>query len=160
MRELQLQGLVGPTHHYAGLGLGNVASQRHVGKLANPRAAALQSLSLMRWLLQQDIALAILPPHTRPRLDVLEKLGFAGSTAQQLESAASASESLLRAVWSSSFMWSANAATVTASSDSSDSRLHVTPANLMCSLHRMIEARIEAFVDNRTCGSVQGTSAC
>lgn len=141
MQELQLQGLVGPTHNYAGLGRGNVASKANAGNIANPRAAALQSLELMRWLLAQEVPVAVLPPQARPRLDVLEKLGFTGSVAEKLQAASAASPQLLRAIWSSSFMWAANAATVTASADATDGQLHLTPANLISSLHRMLEAR-------------------
>ncbi len=136
MLELQLQGLVGPTHNYAGLGLGNVASATHAGRIANPRGAALQSLQLIRWLLAHDIPVAIMPPQSRPRLDVLEKLGFSGSVAEQLQAAMAASPQLLRAIWSSSFMWTANAATATYT----HGELHITPANLISSLHRKLEA--------------------
>ena len=136
MLELQLQGLVGPTHNYAGLGLGNVASATHAGRIANPRGAALQSLQLMRWLVEHDVPVAILPPQSRPRLDVLAKLGFSGNVAKQLQATAAASPQLLRAIWSSSFMWSANAATATCA----DGELHITPANLIASLHRKLEA--------------------
>jgi succinylarginine dihydrolase len=136
MIELQLQGLVGPTHNYAGLGLGNVASKTHAGRIANPRGAALQSLQLMRWLLEHEVPVAILPPQSRPRLDVLETLGFSSPVADQLQAAMAQSPQLLRAIWSSSFMWSANAATAT----SLNGELHVTPANLISSLHRKLEA--------------------
>ena len=36
-------------------------------------------------------------------------------------------------------MWAANAATVSPSSDASDDKLHLTPANLSTMLHRSIE---------------------
>ena len=39
MREYNFDGLVGPTHNYAGLSHGNVASLTHAGQAANPRAA-------------------------------------------------------------------------------------------------------------------------
>ena len=38
--ELNIDGLVGPTHNYAGLSYGNVASQSNKGVISNPRAAA------------------------------------------------------------------------------------------------------------------------
>lgn len=139
IRELQLQGLVGPTHNYAGLGLGNLASQRNADQCANPRAAALQSLELMRYLHELDVPVMIMPPQTRPRLDVLCRLGFKGAVSQQLEAAYNAAPALLRAVWSASYMWTANAATVTPATDSEDGRCHITPANLLSSLHRVLE---------------------
>lgn len=141
LRELQVEGLVGPTHNYAGLGLGNVASHTHGGSISNPRAAALQSLEKMRWLHEHDVPVAMLPPQHRPRLDVLKSLGFDGSVSEQLQQAREASPTLLRAVWSASSMWSANAATVTPSSDSADGLVHLTPANLLSSLHRVLEHR-------------------
>ncbi len=40
--ELCVDALVGPTHSYGGLGIGNVASRRSKGHASNPRSAALQ----------------------------------------------------------------------------------------------------------------------
>ncbi len=48
MPELQLDGLVGPTHNYAGLSPGNVASQTNRAAVSHPRKAALQGLDKMR----------------------------------------------------------------------------------------------------------------
>src|SRR5262249_55125052 len=47
---------------------------------------------------------------------------------------------LLRLASSASSMWTANAATVAPSSDTSDGRFHLTPANLQAMFHRAIEA--------------------
>ena len=55
MPEVNFDGLVGPTHSYAGLSYGNVASSKNQGALSNPRAAALQGLAKM----EADFALAI-----------------------------------------------------------------------------------------------------
>ena len=41
LREINFDGIVGPTHNYAGLSLGNIASARHAGQASHPRAAAL-----------------------------------------------------------------------------------------------------------------------
>ena len=49
-RELNFDGLVGPTHHYGGLSFGNLASAEHEGEASNPRQAALQGLEKMRAL--------------------------------------------------------------------------------------------------------------
>ena len=46
--ELQLDGLVGPTHHFGGLSFGNRASMRHAGWQSRPRQAARQGLAKMR----------------------------------------------------------------------------------------------------------------
>ncbi len=41
-REVNFDGLVGLTHHYAGLSFGNEASTRHQHQLSNPKLAAKQ----------------------------------------------------------------------------------------------------------------------
>src|SRR6187401_603462 len=139
-REFAFDGLVGPTHHYAGLSTGNLASERHRGKLGNPRAAALQGLAKMRKVRELGAGQALLPPHERPHLGFLRSLGFGGSDADVLEAAYRSDPWLLSVASSASSMWAANAATVTPSSDSSDARLHLTPANLCSMLHRSLEA--------------------
>ena len=40
--EINFDGIVGPSHNYAGLSLGNIASASHKGNTSYPRAAALQ----------------------------------------------------------------------------------------------------------------------
>ena len=45
LREINFDGIVGPSHNYAGLSLGNLASTRNAGQVSQPRAAALQVLS-------------------------------------------------------------------------------------------------------------------
>ena len=40
-REFNFDGLVGPSHNYAGLSLGNLAATAHAGEVSYPRAAAL-----------------------------------------------------------------------------------------------------------------------
>ena len=79
MRELQFDGLVGPTHHYAGLSPGNLASQASAGEASNPRAAALEGLAKMRRVRELGIAQAVLPPQPRPSVTLLRRLGFTGS---------------------------------------------------------------------------------
>lgn len=59
--ELNFDGLVGPTHHYAGLSFGNTASTRFANTTANPKAAALQGIQKMRLLLNLGIPQAIFP---------------------------------------------------------------------------------------------------
>jgi succinylarginine dihydrolase len=48
--EVNFDGLVGPTHHYAGLSFGNEASTRYRNTVANPRLAAKQGLMKMKAL--------------------------------------------------------------------------------------------------------------
>ena len=43
MPELNLDGLVGPSHNYAGLSLGNLAAERNAGAVSAPRSAARSS---------------------------------------------------------------------------------------------------------------------
>jgi succinylarginine dihydrolase len=138
-REWQFDGLVGPTHNYAGLALGNLAAAKNAGAVSNPRMAALQGLEKMRFVRNLGMPQAILPPHYRPLVSVLERLGFGGDLATILETSYQQAPGLLASVFSSSFMWAANAATVTPSADSSDGKLHLTPANLVSHFHRSIE---------------------
>lgn len=140
MRELQFDGLVGPTHSYAGLSRGNVASAAHHGDLSNPRAAAHQGLAKMRFVHGLGVGQAVLPPQDRPSLTALRRLGFRGSDEAILAAAASTDDGLmLRLCASASAMWTANAATVAPSSDTADRRVHLTPANLQHMFHRSIE---------------------
>src|SRR5262249_7759140 len=55
---------------------------------------------------------------------------------------AAQSEHLVRLVSSAAPMWTANAATVAASCDTDDGKVHVTPANLRELFHRSIEADV------------------
>ena len=138
-REVNFDGLVGPTHNYAGLALGNVASMSHGGLVANPKEAALQGLAKMKALMEAGYLQGVLPPQQRPDLGALRALGFTGSDERVLARAAGEAPQLLRAVCSASSMWTANAATVTPSVDAPDGRVHITPANLQASFHRFLE---------------------
>lgn len=139
-REVNFDGLIGPTHNYAGLALGNVASAKNAGAASNPRAAALQGLAKMRALIGLGCIQGFLPPLKRPNLAILRGLGFTGSDRQVIEKCASAAPGLLANVYSASSMWTANAATVAPSPDTPDGRVHFTPANLASNFHRAIEA--------------------
>ena len=136
--EVNFDGLVGPTHNYAGLSFGNLPSERHKGAKSNPRGAALQGLEKMKLVAGFGVKQAVLPPQHRPELATLRALGFTGSDSELLTNASGHGE-LLAACWSASAMWSANAATVSPSADSTDNRCHFTPANLCSNLHRVIE---------------------
>jgi len=149
MRELQFDGLVGPTHHYAGLSPGNLASQAHAGEASNPRAAALEGLAKMRRVRELGVVQAVLPPQPRPSLSLLRRLGFSGTDSDVLAAALRQAPELLHAASSASSMWAANAATVVPSSDASDGKTHFVPANLVSLLHRSIEAEDTARVLRR-----------
>lgn len=144
--EANFDGLVGPTHNYAGLSFGNVASTRNADRPSNPREAARQGLMKARALLDLGLAQGILPPQERPHLPTLRRLGFTGTDAQILAKAARQAPELLAATSSASAMWTANAATVSPGADTGDARVHLTPANLCSNLHRAIEAETTARI--------------
>src|SRR5579871_2228765 len=108
-REYNFDGLVGPTHNYAGLSPGNVASTQHGGQVSNPREAALQGLRKMKLVADLGVGQAVLPPQPRPSLRALRRLGFSGADAEVIARAAK-SEHLLRLCSSAASMWTANAA--------------------------------------------------
>jgi succinylarginine dihydrolase len=142
--EASYDGLIGPTHNYAGLSPGNFASERHAGLAARPKEAALQGLAKMRRLLDLGLTQGVLPPQERPAIWRLRELGFAGSDEAILAAAWAGDPALVARVSSASSMWAANAATVSPSPDAADGRLHATPANLLSMPHRAIES-VETF---------------
>lgn len=140
-REINFDGLVGPTHNYAGLSHGNIASESNKAARSNPRQAALQGLQKAIALARRGFPQAVLPPHERPSVEALRGWGFsAPKDAGIIEKAAREAPVLLRAACSASAMWTANACTMAPSSDTGDQRAHFTPANLSGNLHRSIEA--------------------
>jgi succinylarginine dihydrolase len=128
--EINFDGIVGPSHNYAGLSLGNLASQRNVGQVSKPRAAALQGVEKMRANLALGLAQGILLPHPRPHREWLAELG---TTIEQAEPHIAANS------MSASAMWAANAATVSPAPDSGDGKCHMTVANLKTMPHRSHE---------------------
>lgn len=137
--EMNLDGLVGPTHNYAGLSYGNIASLSNEQSASNPKEAAKQGLRKMKGLADRGLRQGILLPHERPAIWALRNLGFSGSDAQVLEKVARHHPEILSAVSSASCMWTANAATVSPSADTSDGKVHFTAANLNAKFHRSIE---------------------
>lgn len=137
--EINFDGLVGPTHNYAGLSEGNLASARNRDMIARPREAALQGIGKMRRLRALGLAQGVLPPHERPNITWLRSLGFGGTDRAVWESAWRQEPALARAALAASAMWAANAATVSPSADCSDGRLHASVANLQTMLHRVLE---------------------
>ena len=130
LTEINFDGIVGPSHNYAGLSLGNLASTRNFGKTSRPRDAALQGLAKMRANLQRGLAQGWLMPQHRPDMAWLSALG----------TTVEAAESQLRAnALSASSMWAANAATVSPAPDCADGRCHLTAANLVTMPHRSHE---------------------
>jgi succinylarginine dihydrolase len=144
--EANFDGLVGLTHHYAGLSFGNEASTRNQLQPSNPHLAAKQGLLKMKALADMGYVQGVIPPHERPNIAALRQLGFGGSDEQVLAAAGKNAPGLLSAVSSASAMWVANAATVSPSADSLDGRVHLTVANLNNKFHRAIEAPETAWL--------------
>ena len=137
--EVNFDGLIGPSHNYGGMSDGNLASQNNAGDVSNPREAALQGLEKMRLLLNAGFVQGVLPPLDRPDFRFLDDAGFTGTDAEIIEAAAKRAPRLLKAAYSASSMWTANAATISPSADAADGRLHISTANLSSMLHRSLE---------------------
>ena len=127
--EINFDGIIGPSHNYAGLSLGNIASASNAGDTSYPRAAALQGLAKMRHNLALGLTQGFLLPLPRPNGAFLAAIGADGSEDRRL----------LAAAWSASSMWTANAATVSPAPDTADGRCHLTAANLVTMPHRSQE---------------------
>ena len=128
--EINFDGIVGPSHNYAGLSFGNVASMRHYGQASQPRAAALQGIEKMRANLALGLTQGIFVPHPRPHRAWLEELGTDYEHAEH---------ALAANALSASAMWAANAATVSPAPDTADGKCHLTVANLRSMPHRSHE---------------------
>lgn len=155
MPELNLDGLVGPSHNYAGLSLGNLAATGNAGGVSAPRRAALQGLAKMRLLVAAGVPQGLLLPHRRPNAPYLHQLGYGDHGAEPLAAAAADDPRLLAVAMSASAMWTANAATVSPAADTRDGRTHFSVANLVTMPHRAQEwpqtlAQLRlAFADSR-----------
>ena len=130
IREINFDGIVGPSHNYSGLSLGNLAATRHAGEVSQPRAAALQGIDKMRANIQLGLVQGIFVPQPRPARPWLAELGTAIEHAEH-HIAANA--------MSASAMWAANAATVSPAPDTGDGKCHLTVANLKTMPHRSHE---------------------
>lgn len=130
MIEINFDGLVGPSHNYAGLSLGNLAATGNAGQVSHPRTAALQGIAKMRANLALGLTQGILLPHARPDHRWLASLS--------IDYAAAPPEMKAQAL-SASAMWAANAATVSPAPDTADGKTHLTVANLLTMPHRSHE---------------------
>ncbi|WP_199555471.1 N-succinylarginine dihydrolase [Sandaracinobacteroides hominis] len=139
MPELNLDGLVGPSHNYAGLSLGNLAATKNAGGVSAPRKAALQGLAKMRLLVSLGVPQGLLLPQRRPNARWLRGFGFEGDDAAVLAACWREDPELLAAAVSASSMWVANAATVSPAADCADGKTHFTVANLVSMPHRSQE---------------------
>ena len=146
LTEINFDGIIGPSHNYAGLSLGNIASASNAGSVSEPRAAALQGIAKMRANIALGLPQGFFMPLDRPNTAWLESLAT---------DMARAEPHLRAAAFSASSMWAANAATVSPAPDTVDGRCHLTVANLMTMPHRSHEwtgtlAQLKlAFADER-----------
>ena len=131
----------GPTHNYSGP-LPERGLDFKCGAGITPKTRHLQGLKEMKALARSFGVReqAVLPPHERPALQVLRRLGFTGTDAAVLSAAWKQAPRIAVACSSASAMWTANAATVCPSTDAADGKVHFTPANLVANFHRSIEA--------------------
>ena len=128
--EINFDGIIGPSHNYAGLSVGNIASSTNAGETAYPREAALQGIAKMRHNLDLGLAQGFFMPLDRPNEGWLAGLGTDSILAPK---------HLLANALSASSMWAANAATVSPGPDTMDGRCHLTVANLNTMPHRSHE---------------------
>jgi succinylarginine dihydrolase len=128
--EINFDGIIGPSHNYSGLSLGNLASSTNKGNVSHPRAAALQGVEKMRHNLRLGLAQGVFLPHPRPDRVWLAELA---TSVEEVPA------SLRPAAFSASAMWAANAATVSPAPDTRDGRCHLTVANLRTMAHRSHE---------------------
>ena len=152
VREINFDGLVGPSHNYAGLSLGNLASARNAGAISHPRAAALQGIEKMRSALRLGLSQGIFLPQWRPDAAWLTALGTDIGRAEA---------HIRAAAMSASSMWAANAATVSPAADTADGRTHLTVANLVTMPHRSHEwqqtlAQLQVAFSDRSAFAIHG----
>ena len=128
--EINFDDIIGPSHNYAGLSLGNIAATTNRGRASSPRAAALEGVAKMRANLALGLTQGFFVPQPRPDHRWLAALGtrYAEAPAHLQAQALSASA-----------MWAANAATISPAPDTFDGRCHLTPANLVTMPHRSHE---------------------
>ncbi|MEM1131454.1 MAG: N-succinylarginine dihydrolase [Pseudomonadota bacterium] len=130
LTEINFDGIIGPTHNYAGLSPGNLASANNAGAISRPCDAALQGIAKMQANLDLGLAQGFFMPLPRPDHGWLETLAT---------DYASADPHIRAAALSASSMWAANAATVSPFPDSTDQRCHLSVANLVTMPHRSHE---------------------
>ncbi len=128
--EINFDGIIGPSHNYAGLSVGNIASSSNAGAVSQPRAAALQGIEKMRANLRLGLAQGFFMPLDRPNSKWLAGLATDMTSAEP---------HIRAAAFSASAMWAANAATVSPAPDTADGRCHLSAANLLTMAHRSHE---------------------
>lgn len=130
LSEINFDGIIGPSHNYAGLSFGNLASSKNAGGVSQPRAAALQGIEKMRANLRLGLAQGFFMPQDRPNNEWLQSMATDWDNA---------SPAMRACAFSASSMWAANAATVSPAPDTADGKCHLLVANLMTMPHRSHE---------------------
>ncbi len=130
IKEINFDGVIGPSHNYAGLSLGNIASSSNAGEASYPREAALQGVAKMRHNIDLGLAQGFFMPLDRPNIGWLNALGTTLNEAEP---------HIRAAAYSASSMWAANAATISPAPGSEDGKCHMTVANLQTMPHRSHE---------------------
>jgi succinylarginine dihydrolase len=128
--EINFDGIIGPSHNYAGLSVGNLASSHNAGAPSYPKAAALQGIAKMRGNLGLGLAQGFFVPLDRPNENWLAALTVDMQSAEP---------HIRAAAFSASAMWAANAATVSPAPDTADGKCHLSVANLVTMPHRSHE---------------------
>ncbi len=128
--EINFDGIIGPSHNYAGMSPGNIASTSNAGKVSQPRAAALQGIEKMSANLRLGLTQGFFMPLARPNESWLAGLATGMTDAEP---------HIQAAAFSASAMWAANAATVSPAPDTADGRCHLSASNLLTMPHRSHE---------------------
>lgn len=139
--EVNFDGIVGPTHNYAGLSYGSSSSEDSTSDVSRPREAVKQGLLKMKALADLGIKQAVIPPQERPDLETFKRIGYTGTDFEIIQKASRESSKIFKSFCSSSAMWTANAATVSPSFDTLDGKVHITPSNLVGKFHRSLEPK-------------------
>ncbi|MEE2743083.1 MAG: N-succinylarginine dihydrolase [Bdellovibrionota bacterium] len=149
-KEVNFDGLIAPFHNYGGLSSGNKASVLNSKKKSSPKKAVLQGLEKMIFLSRKGMIQGLIPPILRPIEKTLYNLGYKGKG--KLTKVYRDAPAIFYSLFSASSMWTANAATVSPSADSSDRKVHFTAANLSNKFHRHLESQETSKILKRIFG--------
>ena len=130
LKEINFDGLIGPSHNFAGLSPGNLAATASAGTPSHPRKAALEGIAKMRANLALGLTQGVFVPLARPDHRWLASLSVDFTAA---------APHLQAQALSASAMWVANAATVSPAPDTADGKCHLSAANLVTMPHRSHE---------------------
>ncbi len=152
--EVNFEALPGPAYMYPSWvppHSGNITVRTGTATVSSPRRAARESLAKAASLMRLGAIQACLPPLMRPNLRLLRRLGVirdqaltddpdCEALARCLAGAAASAGREVMFAFAPAGLWTANWATASPSADTTDGRVHVTPANRAAVLYRAIEA--------------------